>query len=915
MALFFWVTATANNTIGVSSTQGHPGDEVDVKVTLSGNETPTAVEVQIALDKALQYVEGSATLNAERSNGHSLTAAAKDGQLSIVIYSPTLARLQGTSGELCSFRLKLGKEPASYTLNPTVLMSDGKGNTIQATASAGTVTLLSPKIEVVTPTIDFGHIPIRQAYTQYLGLRNTGNEPLVVSAITTDRTDLAVKEQNHTVEPGSTKQVELTYSPTVRGAMETIVSIASNAVNPRAGTTKVVADPFSVNELHVQRAEGVSDEEVTVVLKMNNMEPIAGAQCSFDLPDELVYVEGSATAGSRCSETGHTATGVVEGKQLTLLLYSSNNAALPEGDGELMTFRVRLNGRSGWYRLSPEEVLLSNVGMENMVSATSGEYVIIKSPTFQGGKTLSFGNIPVTQKATATYSIRNNGGVDLTVSKVTFLAEGYGVEDTFPLTVAPYESRNITVTYTPTKEGEHKTTMQVYTNDPENRMFSVGVDGTVYEPNCITVDGSNTDEGYRLSFGMENYTDIVAVQMNVSWLPGMSTSSARLIPTERLKGHSYLLTDMGGGSYQILVYSMSNKPISGNSGDLFTLDYVAVEGTEFRDTEIRVTDIVLSNARGQNYASEHTAVATARFSSYTLTYLVDGETFHSEKLSSGAEIPGINEPQKEGYVFGGWNGLPQTMPNGDVVVTGSFIRLGDLNRDGKILVNDVVMLVNVLLGGGSDNITSKLSDINGDGHVLVNDVVMLVNILLNPNSAHVRTAPRGNRTGEAETLSGESRKGGFILSVSNAVDYTAIQFDMLVPEGVDISRIEKRIGAGHTVMSGKIGENTVRVVLASMSNRNFRGDELLEVVAESAAEAEIQITNVCMSTREGLVNRPEGISVRVPGNTTGIGTQPDGNTTFDVYDTNGRLVKKGASPTDRLPSGVYVINGKKVVVK
>ncbi len=671
MAVGLWLTATAANTVTLTSVQGHPTDEVEVSVALTGESAVTAIELLVPLGDMLRYVDGSAVLSTERADGHTLTAAEQDGKLSMVIFSPTLAPLKGVDGELCRFKVKLGKEPADYTLTPEVVMSDVSGNALTCSVESGVVTLLSPKIEVTTPTIDYGRVPIRGEYTHTLSVYNRGNEPLEITGITFDNSDLTALPATCTIAAGSTQDFTLTYAPLQRGMVTSNVTITSNAINPKAGKAVVTAQPFSVNELHVQHTEGISDEEVTVVLKMNNMEPIAGAQCEFTLPEALKYVEGSAAAGNRCSDTDHKATGVVQSDKLTLLLYSASNATLPEGDGELMTFRVRLDGQSGWYELNPQEVVLSNATMENMTSATSGEYVVIQSPSFSGNSTLEFGDTPVTQKGTATYAIYNSGEVNLTINKVTFLAEGYAVEQSLPLTIAPRESKKLTVVYTPTTEGEHKTTMQVYTNDPDNRMKSVALSGRGYEPNHIIVSGDNTREGYQFAFALDNYTDIVAIQMNVKWLSGMKTSMDKLKITERLKGHSYLVTDIGEGNYQILVYSMANAPITGTNGTLFTLDYIAEEGVTYQDTELRVTDIVLSDAKGNNYVSDGEVVAAATFTSFTLRFVVEGETVGEQFVRAGAAVVAPEVEERVGHSFV-WTGLPQTMPGNDVTVTGAY---------------------------------------------------------------------------------------------------------------------------------------------------------------------------------------------------------------------------------------------------
>lgn len=672
MAVGVWLTAQAVNTVTLTSVQGHPGDEVEVAVNLSNTDEVTALEILVPLTDMLRYVDGSAIFNAERSNGHTLTASAKDGKLSICVYSLSLAPIKGTDGEICRFKVKLGKEPADYDLMPEVVLGDKDGNAVSCSVNKGVVTLLSPKIEITTPTLAYGRVPIRSSYTKTLTIHNAGNEPLEVSEIAFDGNDLSASPATCTIAAGATKDIVVTYSPMQRGDVTKNVTITSNAINPKAGKAVVTAQPYSVNELHVQRAEGISDEEVTVVLKMNNMEPIAGAQCSFKMPKELVYVEGSASAGAMCANTGHVALGSLQGDMLTLMLYSATNNVIPEGDGELMTFRVRLNGKSGWYNIKTVDVVLGNITMENMVSATSGEYVVIKSPAYSASTTLDMGETPVTEKKTCTYSIYNNGSTDLVISNVAFLSEGYSVEEELPLTIESKKTKNINVSYSPSKEGTHRTTMQVYTNDPVNRMFSVDVSVKVYEPNEIVASGTNTKNGYQFTFSLDNYTDIVAVQMNLHWLPGMSTSTAQLVPTDRLKNHSYLVTDLGNATYQVLIYSMSNSLIVGNEGALFTLDYTATEGTEYRDTELQVTDIVLSDAKGKNYASVGNVSITAAFNTV----------------------------------------------------------LGDVNGDGVVNITDAIGLVNHILGKSTFEVNELAADVNEDGAVNITDAIAIVNLIL-----------------------------------------------------------------------------------------------------------------------------------------------------------------------------------------
>ena len=72
-------------------------------------------------------------------------------------------------------------------------------------------------------------------------------------------------------------------------------------------------------------------------------------------------------------------------------------------------------------------------------------------------------------------------------------------------------------------------------------------------------------------------------------------------------------------------------------------------------------------------ANDMTCVAKWQINSYTLTYKVDGEEYKTDILVFGTEIVPEEAPTKEDYTFSGWSEIPETMPDHDVIITGSFI--------------------------------------------------------------------------------------------------------------------------------------------------------------------------------------------------------------------------------------------------
>ena len=67
----------------------------------------------------------------------------------------------------------------------------------------------------------------------------------------------------------------------------------------------------------------------------------------------------------------------------------------------------------------------------------------------------------------------------------------------------------------------------------------------------------------------------------------------------------------------------------------------------------------------------------APLTSYVLTYMVDGKVYETYTLEEGQELPLVESPTKDGYTFVGWNidgyeQMPQTMPDKDLIVNGMF---------------------------------------------------------------------------------------------------------------------------------------------------------------------------------------------------------------------------------------------------
>ena len=651
----FWVAMQATNIVSLQSVTTSPTEELQIDVSLTNSDALTAVEVKIPLDENMTYVDESALLNTARSNGHIISAAEVDQELRIYIYSLSLKTFRGSEGVLFSFKLKLNEDPAIYTLTPEVVLSNKSGKSVAAKVEAGTITILSPKLEFVTREVNFGHVPIRSNYSRTITLKNVGTSKMNVKSVTIPDSRFVVSETQFAIGVGETKSITLKYSPLEHGPITRQLTVVSDAIN-KEHAIDVVADPYSINELHVGKVEGVADSIVSLPLTVKNMEPIVGVQFRFKMPNKLQFDDFELSPRTN----NYIVLNSQEKDTLSMMLYSLSKTPMVGNDGEIGNLKLKLVGNSGYNYLRPLDVVLSNADDENMVSSTSQGWVRIKSPKLNCETSFTLPSASVTSYASGTYVIQNTGQSPLIIEDITFMSEGFKVVGNLPITILAGGKDSVKIEHRATIEDEYSTIMNIYTNDPDNQVKKVRVNSYMFEPNSLKLtgepafikQGEDSVQGYHLNVAMNNYSDIVAMQFDVHWQANMITDIENLLTTARLNGHNCSVTKVNSSTYRVLVFSMSNKSIKNKSGNVVTLGYV---GTDFKGT-IVVDNIILSDVRGRNRNSESTTSLPVRVNKLTIKSSDDsmGKVFGGGYFNRGSKVT-ISAEAEFGYVFSRWS--------------------------------------------------------------------------------------------------------------------------------------------------------------------------------------------------------------------------------------------------------------------
>ena len=190
----------------------------------------------------------------------------------------------------------------------------------------------------------------------------------------------------------------------------------------------------------------------------------------------------------------------------------------------------------------------------------------------------------------------------------------------------------------------------------------------------VTVTGSFTINSYTLTYQVDGteYKKL-SVEYGTTITPevepvkeGYTFSGWSEIPTT-MPAKDVVVT----GTFTINSYTLTYQ-VDGTEYKKLTVEYGASITPEAEPTKEGYTFSGWSEIPTTMPAKDVTVTGSFTVNSYTLTYMVDGEEYQSFSVKYRDPITPLDAPQKEGYTFSGWDGLPRSMPAKDIVVKGYF---------------------------------------------------------------------------------------------------------------------------------------------------------------------------------------------------------------------------------------------------
>ena len=273
--------------------------------------------------------------------------------------------------------------------------------------------------------------------------------------------------------------------------------------------------------------------------------------------------------------------------------------------------------------------------------------------------------------------------------------------------------------------------------------------------------------------------------------------------------------------------------------------------------------------------------------------------------------PGSYEGQISNIVFTKADGTQVKLNSVKFNIVVNNVTKGDVNDDGEINVSDIVEIVNYIMGKPSAKFVEAAADLNEDGEVNVTDIVKVVTIIMSANNARHRASVVESIDNDRLTLV-ENENHALSLCLNNESSYVASQFDIHLSDGQTLESIMLNSirSKDHVMTYTKTNDDTYRVIVYSLGNQAYTGNngELLSI--QVSGTGNVDIDNILFVTS----GQNEKRFASLHSYTTGINAVKEIKD-MDVYSIDGRLVRKQVNSTNDLKKGIYIINGKKHIVR
>ena len=251
---------------------------------------------------------------------------------------------------------------------------------------------------------------------------------------------------------------------------------------------------------------------------------------------------------------------------------------------------------------------------------------------------------------------------------------------------------------------------------------------------------------------------------------------------------------------------------------------------------------------------------------------------------------------------------------------------GDVNGDGYVTTSDVTGERGYVLNNISDGIVITNTDVNGDGEVDVADIISIFNIINGTQPALTPQRIAGNDWIMGEGKLVNSRKTQLDIRLHNNINYTAFQLTINAPSHLTITKATATHRClGHELHLSKQGNNSYKIMGYSPANDDIESNDGIIITLEIESTKNLSDDDSIDLPSIIFADSHENAYILDPEHLNLIGVSSIDNINVDessgpvnVYNIQGQLLRSNVErdqATQGLPAGIYIVGGKKVVVR
>lgn len=235
--------------------------------------------------------------------------------------------------------------------------------------------------------------------------------------------------------------------------------------------------------------------------------------------------------------------------------------------------------------------------------------------------------------------------------------------------------------------------------------------------------------------------------------------------------------------------------------------------------------------------------------------------------------------------------LKETDPPNVVAVTPMTSTLGDANGSGNVDVADVITTVNYASGQEPKPFIFEAADVNTDLQIDILDVVGIIRTILNPN-ADVSSMAMATATYTVENG---------IVYVDSPVDLAGVQIQIATEKGSEVTATGEM--EGFEQASSWLSDNDFIYLAYSMSGKTLTAGKHAILNIGNAKIMDIRLSDAAGKNVEAKAGELSSI--------TRLGS--DVMNVSGIYTLTGVKLSGRSSDLKKLPAGVYIVDGKKMV--